>query len=75
MPYKEFKMVERDTFKYHLKKGHKTVHRGITSDLMRRENEHQSEFPGSKIVQIGRRTTREAAYKWEREGGKRPYRK
>lgn len=68
-------MAERDTYKYHTKKGQKTVHRGITYDLERREAEHQQDYPGSSIKQVGRRTTREAALKWEREGGKRPYNK
>jgi predicted GIY-YIG superfamily endonuclease len=66
-------MAERDTRKYHLKQGHKVVHRGITYDLARREAEHQEDYPGSRIEQVGRRTTREAALKWEREGGRRPY--
>jgi len=61
----------RDTYKYHLIKDRKVVHRGITDDPRRREGDHQQEFPGSHIKQIGRRTTREAALKWEREGGKR----
>ena len=65
-------MPKRDTYKYHLKVGRKIVHRGITSDMPRRENEHQGEYPGAKITQVGRRTTREGALKWEREGGKRP---
>lgn len=64
-------MAERDTYKYHLKKGNKVVHRGITNDLERREAEHQGRLPGTKIEQIGRRTTRDAALKWEQEGGKR----
>lgn len=68
-------MAERDTYKYHLKDGHRVVHRGITNDLARREAEHQEEFPNSRIVQIGRRTTREAALDWERRGAKRPYRR
>lgn len=68
-------MAERNTQKYHLKKGPRVVHRGITSDLVRREAEHQEEFPESRIIQIGRRTTREAALDWERKGGKRPYHK
>ena len=68
-------MAERDTYKYHLKDGHRVVHRGITSDLTRREAEHQEEFPNSRIVQIRRCTTREAALDWERRGAKRPYRR
>ncbi len=67
-------MTARDTHKYQLKKGHKVVHRGITYDLARREAEHQERFPDSHIKQVGRKTTREAALKWEREGGRRRYR-
>lgn len=63
---------ERDTTKYHLKCGSKIVHRGITDrSLKERESEHQRDFPGCRIVQVGRRTTRERGLKWEREGGKR----
>ena len=65
----------RDTYKYHLKQGKKVVHRGVTNDLERRETEHKERFPDSHLEQVGRRTTREAALKWEREGGKKPYKK
>lgn len=60
----------RDTYKYHLKDGKRIVHRGITNDLSRREQEHQAEYPGVRIRQVGRRTTREAALEWERNSGK-----
>ena len=60
----------RDTYKYHLKLGNKTVHRGITDDLNRRQQEHQQEFPGAVTRKIGNKTTREAALRWERSGGK-----
>lgn len=60
----------RDTYKYQQKIGNKIVHRGITNDLERREKENQQGWPSSNISQIGRRTTREAALEWEREGGK-----
>lgn len=60
----------RDTHKYHLKIGRRIVHRGITKDLDRREQEHQIKHPGSRIRQIGRRTTRKAALEWEQTGGK-----
>lgn len=63
-------MSDRDTYKYHLLKDGKIVHRGITNDLDRRESEHQQEHPGSRIQQIGRITTRDAALEWEREGGR-----
>ena len=68
-------MAERDTYKYQLKKGHNVVHRGITYDLARREAQHQKQWPGSNITQVGRRTDRDSALAWERRGGKRAYKK
>jgi len=67
-------MAQRNTYKYHLKRGQKVVYRGITSDLARREVEHRQNYPGTHIQQVGRKTSRDAALKWERQGGKRPYR-
>lgn len=60
--------TNRDTYKYHFKKGNKIVHTGITNDIDRREAEHQSETGWGKghISKEGNRTTREAALKWER---------
>jgi len=60
----------RDTYRYHPILDRKIVHRGITNDLSRREQEHQQEFPGSKIKQIGLAVTRDSALEWERDGGK-----
>lgn len=57
---------ERDTYKYHLKLGNKIILRSITDDLVQREANHQKEFPGSRVVQVGRRTTRQGALEWER---------
>lgn len=68
-------MEEKNTYKYQLKVGHKVILRNITYDLNRREAEHQNDYPGSRIEQIGRKTTREAALKWLRFGGKRAYHK
>jgi len=59
----------RDTFKYQFKVGNKIVHGGVTSDLDRREEEHQQKWPGGHIKQVGRRTTEEAARDWEMERG------
>ncbi len=61
--------TNRDTYKYHFKKGKTIVHAGITNDLDRREAEHQR-GPGKSrghIKQVGRRTTRAAALEWERD--------
>ncbi len=64
----------KTTFKYHLKMGNRVIFRGITDNLERRQAGHQAHFPGTRIKQVGRRTTREAALRWELEGGKRGYR-
>lgn len=66
---------KKDTYKYHLVLGHKVLLRSITDDLDLRQYNHQQEFPKSRVRQIGRRTTRGAALAWERQGGKRPYKK
>ena len=58
----------RDTYKYHIKRGNKILHTGITNDLRRREYEHQQNHGDDvHIKQIGNRTTREAALEWEAE--------
>jgi predicted GIY-YIG superfamily endonuclease len=62
-------MSERDTYKYVFKVGNKIVHGGITDDLERREQEHQQKWRKGHIVQVGRRTTEEAARAWEQEKG------
>lgn len=59
----------RDTYKYDYKVGRKIMHRGITDDLERREQEHQQKWPKGHIKQVGRCTTEEAARRWEKEKG------
>lgn len=59
----------RNAYKYHFKVGHKVVHSGITSDLERREQEHQQTYPKGHIKQVGHRVTRGTARKWEKEKG------
>ncbi len=59
---------DRDTYKYHLKKGNKIVHTGITNDLNRRESEHKQNYGSNvHIKQVGNRTTRQGALNWEAE--------
>ncbi len=61
-------MTERDTYKYHLKRGNKILHSGITNDLDRREKEHKSDYGKDVHVQkVGNRTTKEGAKEWEKE--------
>ena len=60
----------RDIYKYHFKVGHRIVHRGITDDLECTEREDKQIWPNGRIVKIGNKTTRDAALRWERRGGK-----
>ena len=59
----------RDTYKYYFKVGNKIVHGGITSDLERREQEHNQKWSKGHIYKVGHRTTEEAARKWEKDKG------
>jgi len=59
--------ARRDTHKYHYKRGNKILKSGITDDLERREQEHKQKWPRGHIIQVGRRTTRDAALEWERK--------
>lgn len=58
-------MKSRNVYKYDYKVRQKIVHSGITKDLERREIEHLQKWPKGHIVQVGNRTTLEAAKKWE----------
>lgn len=59
----------RNTYKYQFKDGNKILHGGITNDLERREIEHQQKWPNGHIKQVGRKTTEDAARKWEDDKG------
>jgi len=60
---------KRDTYKYYFKVGNKIVHGGQTQDLEQREQQHLRKWPKGHMVQVGRRTTEEAARKWEQDKG------
>lgn len=55
--------------KYLVKIGNQVLDGGITTDLARREQERQREYPGSHLFKVGRRTTEKAAREWEKEHG------
>ena len=60
-------MANRNTYKYHLKRGNRIIRSGMTNDLDRREQEHQSEHGQDvHIYKVGRATTRDAARDWEK---------
>lgn len=60
---------KRDTYKYEFKDGNKIVHKGITNDLQRREEEHQQKWPKGHIKQVGHAVTEESGREWEEEQG------
>jgi len=65
--------MNRDTIKYHIKRGNRILHRGITNDLDRRHGEHRQNYGQDvKIVQVGRKVTRDSGLKCERDGGRKP---
>lgn len=65
-------MIDRDTYRYHIKRGNKILHRGITNNIDRRHGEHKVNYGNDvKIVRIGPCVSRESGLRWEREGGKR----
>ena len=63
-------MATRSTYyRYHFRLGNKIVHTGITNDIDLRELEHRRKdgWERGHIVQVGYRTTPEAALQWEDE--------
>ena len=60
-------MIARTTYKYRFKVNGKVVFCGITTDLKRREQEHRRRWPNGRIVQVGKPTTHEEAWSWERQ--------
>lgn len=60
--------MARNTYKYHFKKGKKTLYSGITKDLEKRERELKLKFgEDGYIKQVGSATTMDAALVWESE--------
>ena len=57
--------MARDTVKYELTKGHKTVYVGITDNPERRETEHRQDKDFDKMKIVGRKSTRDGAEQWE----------
>ena len=60
-------MVERATYKYRFKVDGKVVLYGFTVDLKRRENEHRRRWPNGHIEQVGKRTTHQGAWSWQKQ--------
>lgn len=55
----------KNTYRYEVKSGSKTVYVGVTTDFDRRAAEHRRRWPDATIVKIGPVTTRADALTWE----------
>ena len=56
----------RDTYKYRfIGTNGRIKHSGITNDLKRRESELRRQYGSGHVEQVGNRTTRDAAKRWE----------
>ena len=64
-------MITRTTYKYRFKVDGKVVLCGITTDLKRREHEHRHRWPNGHIEQVGKPTTHEEAWDWEKREAER----
>ena len=61
-------MAKKDTYKYELHDGHKTVYVGTTKNPERREAEHRADGKDfTNMTIIGRPSTAEGAGKWEED--------
>ena len=55
------------TYRYHFVVDSRVVHSGITTDLERREREHQRRWPTGRIEAVGGPTSHAEAWEWERQ--------
>ena len=55
------------TYRYRFLVGTRIVHRGITTDLERREREHRRRWPEGRIEPVGEPTSHAEAWEWERQ--------
>ena len=67
-------MVVGTTYRYRFKVNGRVVRCGFTTDLARREQEHRRRWPKGCIEQVGEPTTREEAWKWERQQAEQRFR-
>ena len=57
----------KNTYKYLVKLGPRTVYVGVTTNLDRRAEEHRRRWPSATIERVGTVTTRARALAWEAE--------
>jgi hypothetical protein len=61
---------KKDTYKYTVESGSRTVYVGVTTDLDRRAKEHRRRWPSATIRKVGLVTTRDQALAWEAKTAK-----
>ena len=55
------------TYRYRFVVDGRVVRHGITTDLDRRQREHQRRWPAGRIEPVGEPTSHREAWNWERE--------
>ncbi len=58
-------MGPKDTYKYILIYKGELIRCDVTTDLVRRQNEHLERYSGCIVEKVGRKTTRRGALKWK----------
>lgn len=63
-------MAKRNWYTYEFKKGNKILHKGITQDVERREEEHKANINSNgHIKPVGHAKTEKGVRDWEKEQG------
>ena len=63
-------MAVRNTYRYRLKVGDRVILHGFTTDLARRQKEHQLRWPAARVEPIGEATSHREAWEWERRAAR-----
>lgn len=59
-------MPARNTYRYRLKVGDRVILHGFTTDLARRQREHQLRWPEARVEPVGKATSHQEAWEWEK---------
>ena len=59
--------MREDTYKFVVKRKGVIIHRAICFDLTKLASAWKTRHPDCKVIQIGQKTTIEAAIKWKRK--------
>lgn len=59
-------MAARNTYRYRLTLGNRVILHGFTTDLARRETEHQLRWPEARVEPVGDPISHQEAWEWEK---------